>query len=483
MKAIDWISFHRSTSPLSKAQLDLASGRELTYHQLDERVGKVATVLKQLGIKRGDRVAYLAHNSTDVSDLIFACWRIGASALAWNNRLAASELAFIVNDSTPNAILVDFEFAELASQLKADVEIEHWGHTDGLGGESPFENAIANASPILSTDAENAFSDEAMLMYSSGTTGRPKGVIITHEMMTFAGINAQTGFDINRSTVNLATMPLFHIGGLVMVTNAIYAGGMVIVQRAFEPGQTLAVFNNQDLGVSGFLGVPAMYNAMKAHPDVMTTDFSSVSTMLAGAETVPAALVEWWMERGVYIQEGYGMTETAASSCALPKPFVATKVGSAGKELMHSEFRIVGSDGADTAPDELGEIWMRGPTVTPGYWNRPEANEESFVDGWFKSGDIGRRDEDGFIYIEDRIKDMYISGGENVSPAEIENVLYALDQVNEAAVIGVPDSDRLERGDHARAGRDSRSFFKCSREVQMASPPRVHGRAAAKRNG
>lgn len=446
MRAIDWISFHRSTAPDSKAQLDLASGRELTYRQLDERVGSVASFLKQQGVKRGDRVAYLALNSTDVSDLIFACWRIGASALALNSRLAASELAFIVNDAKPKAILVDFEFADLAAQLKAEVEIGCWIQTDGLGGPSPFETALTDQSPILVPASENLFGDEAMLMYSSGTTGKPKGVIITHEMMTFAGINAQTGFNMNRSTVSLATMPLFHIGGLVMVTNAIYAGGMAVVQRAFEPGQTLAAFDDHELGVTSFLGVPAMYNAMKAHPDVATTDFSRVTAMLAGAETVPAALVEWWMERGIYIQEGYGMTETAASSCALPKPFVATKVGSAGKPLMYSEFRIVRADGVDAAPDELGEIWMRGPTVTPGYWNRPEANKESFVNGWFRSGDIGRRDKDGFIYIEDRIKDMYISGGENVYPAEVENVLYAFDQVAEAAVIGVPDSHWGEAG-------------------------------------
>jgi fatty-acyl-CoA synthase len=446
MRAPDWIGYHRSVYPDAKAQLDLASGRSLSYQQLDTRVGQVAAYLQQLGIGRGDRVAFLALNSTDISDLVFACWRLGASALALNFRLTAPELAFIVEDAAPRAILVDTALAELAADLKAETRIEHWIQTDGRGGHSPFEDALAGQTPRFAPEIGNLLSDEAMLMYSSGTTGKPKGVIITHEMMTFAGINAQTGFDMNRSTVSLAAMPLFHIGGLVMVTNAIYAGGMAVVQRAFEPGQTLATFNDPELGVTSFLGVPAMYNAMKAHPDVETTDFSRMVTMLAGAETVPASLVEWWMERGIYIQEGYGMTETAASSCALPKACVATKVGSAGKPLMHSEIRIVREDGSTADPDELGEIWMRGPTVTPGYWNRPEANQESFVDGWFRSGDIGCRDPDGFIYIEDRIKDMYISGGENVYPAEVENVLYAFDQVAEAAIIGVPDPQWGETG-------------------------------------
>ena len=444
--AVDWVRYHRSVSPDARAQLDLASGRTLTYSQLDERVGRVAAYLKQLGIGRGERVAYLALNSTDVIDLIFACWRIGASALALNFRLTPSELAFIVDDASPKAILVDSELGELATQLKKQTSIEHWIYTDGLGGASPFEDALASQSPLTAPQTENAFTDEALLMYSSGTTGRPKGVIITHEMMIFSGINSQTGFGTNSSSTSLAVMPLFHIGGLAMVTNVIYAGGFAVVQRAFEPGVTLATFNDPGIGVTTFLGVPAMYNAMKVHPDVETTDFSRLSTMIAGAETVPAALVEWWMERGIFIQEGYGMTETVASSCLLPKIYVEAKVGSAGRELMHSEMRIVREDGTTADPDELGEIWMRGPTVTPGYWNRPEANRESFVDGWFRSGDIGCRDKDGFLYIEDRIKDMYISGGENVYPAEIENVLYSMEQVAEAAVIGVPDERWGEAG-------------------------------------
>ena len=445
-KSTDWIRFHRSVTPNSRAQLDLASGRCRTSRQLDDRVERIAVVLLQLGIQRGDRVAYLALNSTDVTDLVFACWRIGASALALNHRLTAGELGFIVLDAAPRAILVDQELDALAQQLKTGVEIEHWIYTDGLGGKSPFEEAISNASSRFAAQTINTFDDEAMLMYSSGTTGKPKGVVITHRMMTFSGINAQTGFDMNRSTVSLTVMPLFHIGGFSMATNPIYAGGVSVVQRVFDPGQTLATFNDPDIGVTSFLGVPAMYNAMKVHPDVGATDFSRVVTMLTGAETVPAALVEWWMQRGIYIQEGYSMTETAASSCVLPKAYVASKVGSAGKQLMHAEMRVVRGDGTTADPDELGEIWMRGPTVTPGYWNRPEANETSFVDGWFRSGDIGYRDDDGFIYIEDRIKDMYISGGENVYPAEVENVLYSIAQVAEAAVIGVPDEKWGECG-------------------------------------
>jgi len=442
----DWIAYHTSTSPGSIAQVDLAIGRQLSYVQLDERVDRIAAFLHSIGIEPGARVAYLALNSTDIADLMFACWRIGASALALNNRLAASELAFIVDDAAPQAILVDAVFADLAEELKRISTIRHWIVTDGIGGKSAFEDAIAVQTSPPMPRHKTALSDEALLMYSSGTTGKPKGVIITHQMITFTAINSHTGFDINRSTVSLATMPLFHIGGLVMVTNTIYAGGTAVVQRTFDPGETLAAFNDPELGVTCFLGVPAMYNAMKAHPDVETTDFSRLETMLAGAETVPDALVEWWLDKGLFIQEGYGMTETTASGCALPKQFVASKIGSAGKQLMHCELEIIRADGEKAETDELGEIWMRGPTVTPGYWNRPQANKDSFKDGWFKSGDIGRRDEDGFIYIEDRLKDMYISGGENVYPAEVENVLYGFGQVAEAAVIGVPDTQWGETG-------------------------------------
>jgi len=192
--------------------------------------------------------------------------------------------------------------------------------------------------------------------------------------------------------------------------------------------------------------VPAIFNALRDHPGNAEATFDGLKVCIAGAEAVPEVLVNWWYQRGLVIQEGYGMTENMASCCILGYDDVPGKVGSAGKALRHTEIRIVKEDGSDAAPSESGELWCRGPVVTPGYWRRQDANDETFVDGWLRTGDIASRDAEGYIFIEDRLKDMYISGGENVYPAEVENVLYELPQIREVAVIGVPDEQWGEVG-------------------------------------
>lgn len=447
-RALDWIERNAMLYPNQTAQIDLASGRRFTYTQMNDRVGRAAALLHGMGVRPGDRVGFLAMNSTDILEMVFATWRLGAISLALNFRLTAKELCFIVNDAGPKVILFDQVFLDVVEALQTDTTVAHWLLTDGLGGGSAYESGLAAIdAPLLAKTHEQPLSDQCMLMYSSGTTGQPKGVIITHEMMVYSAVNLLGGLSLTRNSVNFAVMPLFHIGGLnIFSCPVLYVGGTTVIQRSFEPGEALRVFGDRDLGITHFLGVPAIYNALKAHPDNATTDFSRVEVMLAGAEAVPNALVEWWQQRGLTIQEGYGMTESAASNCVLDKADVATMVGSAGKAAMHTEMKIVREDGCDAAPGELGEIWMRGPAITPGYWNRPEANAKSFSGGWFRSGDIGRVDERGYFYIEDRLKDMYISGGENVYPAEIENVLYGMDQIAEVAVIGVPDSQWGEVG-------------------------------------
>ena len=440
--ARDWIEHHALTSPDDKAMVDLASAREFTYRGMNERVGRLAAYLRSLGVEKGDRVGFLAMNSTDIMEMVMATWRLGAVSLALNFRLTASELAFIIGDAGPKVIVADAVFADVTTELKSQTDVEHWITTDGVGGDSEYERAIASvANPILQKDIEQPISDQCLLMYSSGTTGLPKGVIITHEMMLYSAIGYVSSCAVGKTTVNLVVLPLFHIGGLnVFACPALYFGGKIVVQRTFEPGEALRAIGNTDLGITHLIAVPAVFNALKMHPDNPITDFSRMDVVLAGAEAVPDALVKWWFERGVTVREGYGMTESVASNCVLPEEDVPGKIGSAGKAALHTEMKIVREDGTDADPDELGEIWMRGPAITPGYWNRPEANEKSFVDGWFRSGDIARRDAEGYFYIEDRVKDMYISGGENVYPAEVENILYGMEQIAEVAVIGVEDS-------------------------------------------
>lgn len=438
-RVTDWIAYNAANTGSDIAQVDLASGRRYTYSDMHDRVGKVATYLSSLGVTKGDRVGLLAMNSTDMNDVVFACWRIGAVCLMLNFRLTAPELEYIVSDASPDVIIYDTVFDATITELKLLVDTKYWIDTDGLGGDSSFECGVLEGARKPTYDmTEQVIDETCMLMYSSGTTGRPKGVIITHKMLLFSIFNFAGTVGISKPLVNLAAMPLFHIGGFNIFNCAtIYLGGSTLIMRSFDPESMLKYIGDPSYGVTHFIGVPAMYNAMRHHSLVETADFSSIRVACAGGEAVPVELIKWWSGNGLTVQEGLGMTENAASCCFMPLTHIATKEGSAGILMRHSEGRVVGMDGKDVAVNETGELWLRGPTVTPGYWNRADSNETSYVDGWFKTGDIVRMDEDGFIYVEDRVKDMYISGGENVYPAEVENTLYQMEDIVEVAVVGM----------------------------------------------
>ncbi len=445
--AVDWIAHYATATPDKAATIELPSGRRQSYGQMHERVGRLAAFLAARGVGCGDRVGFVAPNSTDILDLTFATWRLGGIVLALNFRLTAPELDFIIGDAAPKIVLCDSELADIVAPLRASGNVELWLETHGDGRDSAFERAIADAPGCLTDAVEQPLEAQCMLMYSSGTTGTPKGVIITHGMLAFSAMAGAAPGLTSRRSVSLAAMPLFHIAGMnVCCMPAITMGATTVLMRAFEPGAVLAAISDADLGVTHFFAVPAAYNALAQHPDAASADYSRLLTALSGAETVPEPLVAWWLERGVAIQEGYGLTETAAQGCLLAHEEVTDRPGCAGKPLVHSRMKIMVDEATEAGPNETGEIWIKGAVVTPGYWNRPEATAAAFHDGWFRTGDVGRRDADGYFYIQDRLKDMYISGGENVYPAEIENVLYELEAIAEVAVIGMPHDQWGECG-------------------------------------
>jgi fatty-acyl-CoA synthase len=444
LTVFDWVADNAKSLPSAIATIDLHNGRRQTWAQMHERVARLAGYLHGIGIEKGDRVALLSMNSTDMLDIQFACWRIGACYTPLNFRLTAHELAFMVNDSGAKAFFYDAELAAVVAALREQTQLSHWIMMDPMGGSSDLESAIANATPLYGF-CPQAEDDLCMIMYSSGTTGTPKGVMFHHRQFTYtiAAMSPEIGNDM----VGLVVMPLFHIGGLMaFAMGAMFMGGTTVVARSFDAGKLLDIFDDPALGVTHFLGVPAIFNAMQAHEKFTATDFSRMRVTMCGAESVPESLLRAWYDRGIIIREGFGMTETAAGCLKLDAHDIPRKIGSAGKPNRYCDAFIARPDGTEADPDEPGEIWIRGKNVTPGYWNRPDANADSFVDGWFRSGDIGRRDAEGYFYIEDRVKDMYISGGENVYPAEIENVLYALDSIHEVAVIGLPDPQWGETG-------------------------------------
>ena len=476
----DWIAHFGRRTPDKIAAIDLASARRLSYAEFDARIARLAGHLRdQLAVKRGDRVAVLALNSTDTLEVQFACFRIGAVFLPLNNRLTVPELQFIVGDAAPVVMIHDNDLAEVALTVAKLCNVAS-ALTYGPG--SSYEAAIAGSNP-LDTPESVTLDDISTIMYTSGTTGQPKGAIITHGMTFWNCVNLGGPAFISPSTVLLTVLPLFHTGGLNCYTNPVlHSGGTVLIMRTFDPGAALQLISDAAYGINQFFGVPSIYQFMAQHPAFAAADFGRLMIGGVGGAPMPVPLLKVWEERGVALQQGYGMTETSPAVLTLDKEDAVRKAGSSGKPVLHTEVRIVRPDGTDAGIDELGELWVRGPNVTPGYWNRPDANRSSFTDGWLHTGDATRIDAEGFYYIVDRWKDMYISGGENVYPAEVENVLHQIPAIAEAAVIGIPSEQWGEIGmaivairpGHTLAAEEIHAHcaanlarFKCPRQIEF----------------
>ncbi|WP_416898723.1 MAG: acyl-CoA synthetase [Minwuia sp.] len=437
--AYDWIRHHAAYTPDALAVVDLHSGRRMDYRAFDRRVDACANFLREgLGVGVGDRVAILAHNSSDHFELKFACRRIGAIFLPLNWRLALPELEFIAGDAEPRVLIAGDGFMEVARAIQKSVGTPHLLDCCD-GADSRYERGLAKSVGRAAVEPQT-HDDTWALVYTSGTTGRPKGARLTHGQAVYHAVNSSMAVEITRNTVNLAVLPLFHVGGLHLFSCCVFHfGGAVLVMRTFDPGDFLGYLADEDLGITHAFGVPTNFLFASQHEDFAKTDLSRLVCVGVGGASPPLTLLETYAERGVIVQNGWGMTETCTLGTIISKDRALEKIGSSGQAVMHTSLRIVDPEGRDVGTDETGELWIKGPTITPGYWNRPDANESSFTDGWFHTGDAARMDEEGFVTIVDRYKDMFISGGENVYPVEVENVIYQLDGIAETAVIGVGD--------------------------------------------
>ncbi len=446
VKYYDWAAKQAAIRPTKIAIKDLETHREFSYQQLNERSESLAAWLQNQGVQKQSRVAILARNCAEFFELQFACGKIGAIAVPLNWRLTEKELDYILKDCTPTVLLYDEKFRDMAVSLKHSRQIAALLEIDTEDPGSSYEQALI-AHPDGCARETMSHEDIAMIMYTSGTTGHPKGAEITHGMNFYNCVNLGIPARISPDTVQLVVLPLFHTGGMNCYANPVlHAGGQILLMRDFDPGTALEIINDPILAVSHMFAVPAPYQFMMLHPNFETTDFSRLVVAGVGGAPCAEAILNTWMDKGVAMVQGWGMTETSPGGTALDAADASRKLGSAGKPLMHTEVSIVDEDGREVPQGEVGELLIKGPNVTPGYWNNSEATANSFVDGWLKTGDAARCDEEGFIYIVDRWKDMYISGGENVYPAEVENVLYQLPQVAEAAIIGIPNERWGETG-------------------------------------
>ncbi len=422
-------------APDRLAFTEAASGRRLTYREFDDRAERAAAVLLEHGLGPGDRVATLTLNGTAFFEILFAAARIGAIVVPLNWRLSIEELRAIVADCAPRLIVHDAANAAMAARLPVPPL--------ALAG---YEEEVASAPFVRHGDGAWAPEGIWYLLYTSGTTGKPKAVIQTFGMALANYVNVVQAIDLTSADRVLNFLPLFHTAGINLYTlPTLIAGGSVAVLPKFDVDQVMAAI--AEGAVTCFFGVPTIYQAIQQHAGFAATDLGRVRSWGCGGAALPEPLLRTFLDRFVRVCSGYGMTETGPTLCLMDAASVESRIGSAGKPQLLSQIRIVDASGRTLGPGLAGEIQVRGANVTPGYWNNEAATKAAFTaDGWLRTGDVARRDADGYVTVVDRIKDMYISGGENVYPAEVEHALLAHTDVLEAAVIGVVDEHWGEVG-------------------------------------
>ena len=432
-----WLARRRLRSP-DKVALIHGDDIELTYTDLADAADRVASVLRTYGVARGDRVAYLGENSPDFISVLFGTVQLGAVFVPVNTRLAPPEIAHILQDSGTRLLIHDAEFAERLEAVAQLHALPDRIRTADDSERAGLSTLAAAATPLRET-ARVAPSDPAAVIYTSGTTGRSKGAVLTHQNLTFVSLNCIIDYDVSFDEVALMISPLFHVASLGMgALPVLLQGGTIVLEKGFDPGRALALI--QRYRVTMLSGVPTTYQLLADHPDWATADLSSLRKLTCGGSAVPARILNAYEDRGLSFAQGYGMTETAPGGTSLPPAMSRAKQGSVGLPQFFLDVRVADDDGQVLPAGEIGEVQISGPNVFAGYLNLPEATAAAFTtDGWFRSGDLGYLDDDGYLYIADRVKDMIISGGENIYPAEIEMLIADLDGVTGVAVIGVPD--------------------------------------------
>ncbi|UGT41524.1 long-chain fatty acid--CoA ligase [Nocardia yamanashiensis] len=413
------------------------AGDSITYARLSEHATRAAHALRGLGVRAGDRVAYLGPNHPVYLEVFFAAGLLGAVFVPLNTRSTAAELEYALTDSGAAVLVHTGEHDALVTALPGTV-------TPGIvrvgaAGEAGGYAELLAAAPTEPIDEPVEQDQDCLILYTSGSTGRPKGAVLTHGNLTWNCINVIIETDVATDEATLVAAPLFHAGALGMVClPTLLKGGRVVLLGKFDPATVLEIIETER--ITWMFGVPTMFDTLAAHPRWAETDLSSLRILLCGGSPVPHSTIRRYLDRSLSFVQGYGMTEAAPGVLLLDREHAESKLGSAGVPSFFTEVKVVGADGEQVAVGERGEVLVGGPNVMRGYWQRPDATAESLRDGWFHSGDVATVDADGYVFVVDRIKDMIISGGENVYPAEVENELCHHPAVAMCSVIGVPDA-------------------------------------------
>ena len=435
----DSLSTRAYLNPNKEAVFDVEKHQRFTFTQLNDRANQCNAALKSLGLQHGDRVALLAYNGHEFLESFFGPAKSGIVLMPLNWRLTADELAFILKDGGAKALIFNADFAPAVAEIRArgdaGSDIEHW---ICIGDQTPdfaldYEAVLASNS--ASEPAARAGEDDYLfIMYTSGTTGNPKGVVHTHKTVFWALLTLANTAEIHLADKYMILLPLFHVGALTPMICSVYKGNTLVILRNFDPQKAWSLIETEQINTT--LAVPAMLSFMLQVPDFQRFDWTSLRSITSGAAPLPVTTINAYMELGIEVHQVYGMTETCGPACLIGPDDARRKIGSTGKCFFHTQVRIADTAGNELPRGEAGEVQVRGPHNMLEYWNRPKATAETVIDGWLHTGDMAVMDEEGFVTIQDRIKDMIISGGENIYPAEIENVLLSHPGISDAAVIG-----------------------------------------------
>lgn len=443
----DWIAHHADRNPRSIACIDVSSGRTRNYGAFDNRITKLANALTELfNVPLGGRVLVLSRNDIDVFEIQFACVRGVMSFVPLNWRLAPDELAAIAQDAEASVLFYGSEFRDAAETIASAASIPHIVEMRA-GQASEYEAVIARSAEARRT-IERTGQDIWTLLYTSGTTGTPKAAQLTYGMMLCNSIVLGSEFRLTAECKNLVTLPMFHTGGLNVFANPIFFyGGTNIVIRDFDAPLIVNLLTRRNMGITHMMGVPTTHAKLTKEQGFDRISSGGLREVSVAGAPCPVKLIEQYAEHGIALRQCWGMTEVGPHALLMPRDQSAQKYGSSGLPNIFAKIIVVDREGQQIPDGEVGELLVDGPVVTPGYWRRAEATKAAFTEaGWFRTGDAAYRDHDGFFHIVDRWKEMYISGGENVYPAEVERVLSARDDIEECAVVGMLDETWGEVG-------------------------------------
>lgn len=431
--------------------LVLADGSlRLTYGALDARSARAALALvRDLGLRRGERVGILAHNCVAFVEVFFACAKSGVIAVPLSTRATVHELEGIVRDSGLRALVYGRGFAAQAASLRELCGLDAIAgldRDDRAAGSPAWSELAAAHDPADARFESPGAEDICALLYTSGTTGKPKGVMISHRMLAWNAYNTVLNWVLREDDRGPVFTPMYHAGGLcVLLTPLFAAGGAIVLHERFEAGEVWRAIERERCTV--VFAVPTIWKLLMDAPEFATADLSRVRWVVSGGAPLPTFIIEAYGRRGIVMRQGFGMTEVGVNCFSMTSDDALRKPGSIGRPMLFTEARLVREDGSECGADEVGELQFRGPHLSSGYWRNPEATRASYLeDGWFRSGDFARRDEEGFLYVAGRKKDMFITGGVNVYPAEIEAELVQHPEIADAAVVGIEDATWGEVG-------------------------------------